>query len=183
MSKQLPAPLLYGTGALAAWFAYRTWAGKPLYDVKLSKHFWLSQLTHTNTGLPNTPPPWVVYRLWRLANTLLEPMWDIYGPLVVTSGYRGLAVNTAVGGKKGSKHGDGTGVDVYVIDWNWSTNTGRIQKEAMLQSLAQQKLPFRLAIAYAETSHVHVDQGGPSNRMLAWQPAPKSSKKLIPLNY
>ena len=79
----------------------------------LSPHFTISELTRTSTGLPNEPSAEVVARLIVLA-------WALEGlrarggdvPLQVTSGYRSIEVNLAIGGALRSAHLAGLAADI-----------------------------------------------------------------------
>ena len=84
--------------------------------MKLSPHFSLSELTASNKarqlGIDNTAPPEIVPRLVRTAE-MLERIRDTLGvPVTVTSGYRGQAVNRAVGGVTSSDHTQGHAADI-----------------------------------------------------------------------
>lgn len=85
----------------------------------LSKHFSVEELTFSDTGtrlgLNNSPPQEVYFNLARLSSELLELVRDVIGkPLIITSGYRSLEVNTAIGGAKTSEHMDGRAADFKV---------------------------------------------------------------------
>jgi len=75
-------------------------------------HFSQTELTCTNTGLPNEPDGVACANLTRLITDALEPMREIVGPMRVNSGYRSKAVNTAIGGAKNSQHMKGQAADV-----------------------------------------------------------------------
>jgi len=61
------------------------------------------------------PPQAVIENLTYLANTTLQPIRDRLGyPLTITSGYRSLALNAAVGGSKTSQHVFGQAADVVL---------------------------------------------------------------------
>jgi len=81
--------------------------------VTLSPHFTVAELTRTSTGLPNDPPPFAVTRLCVLA-WALEGLRSRGGdvPLQVTSGFRSLQVNRAIGGASGSAHLTGLAADI-----------------------------------------------------------------------
>ena len=72
---------------------------------QLSPHFTLSELTHTNTGLPNVPNAEESARLQLLAE-FMEKVRTILGdnPISVNSAFRNKAVNAAVGGVGNSAH-------------------------------------------------------------------------------
>lgn len=75
--------------------------------MQLSQHFSLAELTVTNTGLKNEPPPFIVERLILLADRM-EKVREILGaPVLISSGWRSDIVNAAVGGVKTSDHRNG----------------------------------------------------------------------------
>jgi len=78
----------------------------------LSEHFSLEEVTTTSTGLDNTIPDPLLENAKRLAETVLEPLRILLGPLHVNSWYRSPAVNAAVGGENSSYHLQALAVDV-----------------------------------------------------------------------
>ena len=71
----------------------------------LTKNFTLSELTKTDTGIPNLITDLEIERLRLLCEKVLQPLRDIYGePIMVNSGYRSPQVNKAVGGVPASQH-------------------------------------------------------------------------------
>ena len=81
----------------------------------LSPHFTLDELTVSQTaardGIDNTPPPEVIENLRRTAMGL-EGIRILLGvPVIVTSGYRSLALNRAIGSKDTSQHVTGEAAD------------------------------------------------------------------------
>jgi len=82
----------------------------------LSPHFSLAELTVSanavRLGLDNSPPPDVLEHL-RVTAQQLERVRAVLGdrPLIISSGYRGAAVNRAAGGAKSSAHLSGYAVD------------------------------------------------------------------------
>ncbi|MES2724465.1 MAG: D-Ala-D-Ala carboxypeptidase family metallohydrolase [Pseudomonadota bacterium] len=82
---------------------------------KLSDHFSLEELTYSDTAvrlkLSNLPPTADLVRLTATAQAM-EAVRDLLGkPIKVSSGYRGAALNKAVGGAKSSAHCFGYAVD------------------------------------------------------------------------
>ncbi len=84
--------------------------------MNLTQHFTLAELTASNKaqqlGLDNTPPQELVPRLVRTAEMLERIRSTLCVPVVVTSGYRGPAVNKAVGGVSSSDHTQGHAADI-----------------------------------------------------------------------
>jgi zinc D-Ala-D-Ala carboxypeptidase len=84
--------------------------------MRLSDNFLLSELTVTaHRGIDNEPPPAAVERLRALAVTLLQPLRDRFGPLVVTSGYRSVPLNSLIGGSPTSAHPHGCAADLVPV--------------------------------------------------------------------
>lgn len=85
---------------------------------KLTEHFTLEELTHSETalrrGFDNSPPPAAYENLIRLAK-LLEQVREVIGkPILINSGYRSKLVNDAVGSKDSSQHRIGCAADIRV---------------------------------------------------------------------
>ena len=84
--------------------------------MKLSQHFTLEELTHSNKadqlGLDNTAPQELVPRLVLVAEMLERVRSTLNVPITVTSGYRCPEVNRAVGGVTSSDHTQGHAADV-----------------------------------------------------------------------
>lgn len=86
--------------------------------MKLSTHFTLEELTYSQTaearGFHNAPNTVEQANLTRLAGVLEEVRALAGLPMVITSGFRGLALNAAVGGSKTSAHTQGLAADFSV---------------------------------------------------------------------
>ena len=95
------------------------------------KHFTIQELTASATAerlaIDNTPPRAVRTMLTILVEQLLDPIRRRYGaPIIVTSGYRCPALNTAVGGVTNSHHIVGCAADI---------TTGYIEQNKVLYAL------------------------------------------------
>lgn len=87
--------------------------------MNLSPNFTLAEMIRSSTaqrrGIDNSPPPAVVKNLERLCRNVLEPVRAHYGrPVIVTSGYRSPALNSAIGGSSTSQHSQGEAADFTV---------------------------------------------------------------------
>jgi zinc D-Ala-D-Ala carboxypeptidase len=80
----------------------------------LTKDFSISELTVTNTGLPNVPNQIQTEKLLYLATYILQPIRNKFGPVVVNSGFRCDAVNKSIGGSVTSQHLEGEAADIDV---------------------------------------------------------------------
>ena len=88
-------------------------------DTKLSRNFTFGELTRTSHGnlleTNRQEAEVVIDKLRDLCATLLEPVRAKYGPVKIHSGFRGPAVNAAVGSKSStSQHTKGEAVDFSV---------------------------------------------------------------------
>ena len=84
-------------------------------NVKLSKNFWLKELTKSPTaerfGISNDPSSEHLVNLTVVTHKILQPVREQFGVITVNSGYRSPALNTKVGGSKTSQHCNGEAVD------------------------------------------------------------------------
>lgn len=86
----------------------------------LSRNFYLDEFTRSQTaarhGIDMTVAPGSeVYRnLKLLAELALQPARDALGPIFISSGYRPVALNRAIGGSSTSAHVHGLAADIAV---------------------------------------------------------------------
>ena len=90
--------------------------------MNLTKNFTLEELTKSDTAarlkIDNTPPAAMVANLLYTANVLeLVRAWLGNSAMRITSGYRGPAINRAVGGADNSDHAKGLAVDFHCPDY------------------------------------------------------------------
>lgn len=82
---------------------------------QLSPHFSLAEMTYSETALrmniPNTPSPQIVENLTRLCERLEEVRTLLGGPMIISSGYRCLELNRAIGSSYTSAHIKGLACD------------------------------------------------------------------------
>ncbi len=89
--------------------------------MNLSKHFTLGEFIHSDIavrkGIDNTPTEEIINNLKALCTNVLEPIREYFKkPIRISSGYRSLALNKAIGGSKTSQHCLGCAVDFTVQD-------------------------------------------------------------------
>ena len=84
--------------------------------MKLSENFWLSEFTRSQTAkrkkIDNTPDAEIMEHLERTARQM-ELVRNLLGnnPITITSGYRCLELNLAIGGSVNSAHMSGYAAD------------------------------------------------------------------------
>ena len=122
-------------------------------NIKIGQHFTLAELTNTSTGIQNTPDELALNNLSYLVRTVLDPLRNQVGPLIVTSGYRSHDVNEAVGGSASSQHMKGEAADVVPTSSS---------KDAAVDAL--RNLPVDQVITYENTTHIHVSATENGNR-------------------
>ena len=92
--------------------------------MKLSAHLDLAEVTRSETakrkGISNMPTPEHLENFKKLAENIFEPIRKHFGvPIMISSGYRSKALNTAIGGSLTSQHCSGEAID---IDMDGSSN-------------------------------------------------------------
>lgn len=84
--------------------------------MKLSENFTLQEFTKSQTalrlGIDNTPSEEHLVAAQALFLKIVQPVRDNFGPTTINSGYRGPALNEAVGGSSKSQHCKGEAVDI-----------------------------------------------------------------------
>lgn len=91
-------------------------------STRLSRHFSLEEMIVSDTaarkGIDMTPPPVVRVSLRALCSSILDPLREEVGqPIIVTSGYRPVKLNTLIGGSNTSQHCLGEAADIHVRGW------------------------------------------------------------------
>lgn len=76
--------------------------------MKLSKNFTLQEMVHSYTavkkGLLNEPNEAQIENIRILCENVLQPLRDALGPIYISSGFRSVELNTAIGGSSSSQH-------------------------------------------------------------------------------
>jgi len=84
--------------------------------VRLSENFTLAEFTKSQTatrkGLDNTPGEEHLANAKELFQNVVQKVRDNFGVTVINSGYRGPALNEAVGGSSKSQHCKGEAADI-----------------------------------------------------------------------
>lgn len=119
MTARLVVPL--GAAVVGGLLLYRVWQGGSMTAPtgQPGRYFTWQELTRSGTatdlGLDNTPPAAAQAELRSLVARVLDPLRAALGrPVSITSGYRSVALNQAIGGAQESQHMVGQAADVKV---------------------------------------------------------------------
>lgn len=86
--------------------------------MQLSPHFTFDEMTRTGQAhlqaANREEAQRFIPQLTQVCMVLLEPVRLKFGPVKINSGFRGLSVNTAIGGSKNSQHMKGEAADFVV---------------------------------------------------------------------
>lgn len=133
--------------------------------MKLSENFTLEELTASQTaarqGIDNTPPEGVINNLKRLAAALQEVRALLnHRAILVSSGYRSLELNQAIGGSATSDHCKGLAAD-FICPSYGSPND-------IVRAIAASSLSFKQVIReFDKWVHLSIPEEGQEPRKQA----------------
>lgn len=127
--------------------------------MRIPDYFELDELlrseTALNHGIENLPTWEDVENLKELATNVLDPIRVAWGqPIVINSGYRGVALNAKVGGVLNSAHLVGRAADVRLASWSKKSITDLFK---LIQSMAEDGLiEVDQVILYRKKKMIHI---------------------------
>lgn len=129
------------------------------------KYFTIQELTKSQTalrkGIKNIPSKEEEENLVALIEKILDPLRQAYGkPIIVTSGYRCKALNSAIGGASNSQHLYGQAADIRSVPDTIEENKKLFD---LIQSL---KLPFDQLINEYNFDWVHVSYSNRNRKQI-----------------
>lgn len=127
--------------------------------MNLSKNLSLKEVVRSNTairkGISNQPTKQHLQNLILLADNIFQPLRDYIGkPINVSSGYRSLALNKAIGGSTRSQHCKGQALDL---------DNGYEMNKIMFEYI-KDNLDFDQLIDEQDFSWIHVSFKNGKNR-------------------
>ncbi len=127
--------------------------------MNLSTNFTVEEFISSDTAkskkIDNTPSELVLSNLNMLCNNILEPLKTlIKKPIYISSGYRCLALNTAIGGSKTSQHMEGKAADIKAKG---------LTTEELFQLIIKSNLKFDQVIQEFDR-WVHISWNNEANR-------------------
>jgi len=128
-----------------------------------SKYFTLEEMTASATakrkGINNTPSESIKINLQRLVKNVLDPLREEWGaPIIVTSGYRSVRLNAAVGGARSSQHVYGQAADIRTVSDRPEDN------KRLRDLLIKLNLPYDQVIDEFGCDWIHVSHKESGNR-------------------
>ena len=133
--------------------------------MNLSKNLTLREVVKSNTatrlGIKNDPDQWEINNLTAIAQNVFQPMRDHFGiPIGVTSGYRGKALNSAIGGSKYSQHMIGEALDIDAHMFGGVTNKelfnyikDNLDWDQMIWEFGDEEEPDWIHVSYKESGN------------------------------
>ncbi|MBR4499772.1 MAG: peptidase M15 [Paludibacteraceae bacterium] len=129
------------------------------------KYFTIPELTKSATAsrrkIDNTPSAAVIANLTALVDNILDPLREAWGaPIVVTSGYRCVRLNAAVGGVKTSQHTLGQAADIRTVSDKPADN------KRLFDLIVKLGLPYDQLIDEYGYNWVHVSYSSRNRRQI-----------------
>jgi len=139
--------------------------------MKLSEHLDLAEVTRSDSakrkGINNMPTPEHIENFKKLAENIFEPIRKHFGvPIMISSGYRSKALNTAIGGSLTSQHCTGEAID---IDMDGTANgvTNKMVFDYIKDNLSFDQLIFEFGTKDApDWVHVSFETTGKQRKQI-----------------
>jgi len=132
--------------------------------MQISKNLTLDECTHSNTAIKlgivnNNPTLDAIENMKLLAEKVFEPIRDHFkAPIYVSSVYRGIPLNVAIGGSKTSQHVAGQAMDIDMGDKQKPSNFEIFQYikknlvfDQLIWELGTDKNPSWVHVSYSKT--------------------------------
>lgn len=132
--------------------------------MQISKHLTLDECTHSDTAIKlgivnNNPTLDAIENIKLLAEKVFEPIREHFkAPIYVSSVYRGIPLNVAIGGSKTSQHVAGQAMDIDMNDKSKPNNFEIFQFikknlvfDQLIWELGTDKNPSWVHVSYSKT--------------------------------
>jgi len=139
--------------------------------MKLSEHLDLSEVTRSDMakrkGINNIPTPEHLENFKKLAENIFEPIRKHFGvPIMISSGYRSKALNTAISGSLTSQHCTGEAIDID-MDGSSSGVTNKMVFEFIKSNLNFDQLIWEFGTKEApDWVHVSFESSGKQRKQV-----------------
>ena len=109
-------------------------------------------------GIELNPSKDEIRNLQLLVNNVLQPLRNNLGSIRINSGYRNLAVNTAIGGSKTSQHMQGKAADICYME------NGKKNNKKIFDAIIKLNIEFDQMINEFDYSWIHISFNNKNNR-------------------
>ncbi|WP_079227130.1 D-Ala-D-Ala carboxypeptidase family metallohydrolase [Pseudomonas putida] len=128
----------------------------------ITPHFTLTEMISSQAaareGLDNTPSLAVMSNLRLLCQALEEVRALFASPIIISSGYRSLALNSHIGGARNSQHTSGLAADFTVVD---------IDSREVVRRVSESAVAFdQLILEFDSWIHLSVSVAAPRREVL-----------------
>ena len=133
--------------------------------MKLTEHFTLEEFTRSQTAtdkhIPNNPNAMQISNLTNLCVNVLEPLHNILNQSIfISSGFRSVKLNRAVGGVPNSQHQTGEAADI---------DAKPISPQALFDIIRNSTIPFdQLILEFDKWVHISFKIIGNRNEKLVY---------------
>lgn len=134
--------------------------------MQISKHLTLDECTHSDTAIKlgivnNNPTLDAIENMKLLAEKVFEPIREHFkAPIYVSSVYRGIPLNVAIGGSKTSQHVAGQAMDIDMGDKQKPSNFEIFQYikknlifDQLIWELGNDKNPSWVHVSYSKINN------------------------------
>ena len=132
--------------------------------MRLSKNFMLREfvnsITASRKGISNKPTDVHLANLKLLIDNIIQPIRDKIGPIRISSGYRSVALNRAIGGSSRSQHCKGMASDIQFVRDNEMDN------KVIFDTILEMELDFDQMINEFDYSWIHISYNKKKNRKI-----------------
>ena len=132
--------------------------------MRLSRNFMLREfvnsITASRKGISNKPTDVHLANLKLLIDNIIQPIRDKIGPIRISSGYRSVALNRAIGGSSRSQHCKGMASDIQFVRDNQMDN------KIIFDTILEMELDFDQMINEFDYSWIHISYNKKKNRKM-----------------
>jgi len=154
--------------------------------MKISEHLTFEECTHSDTAIKkgivnNNPSDLIVENMKLLAEKVFEPLRKHFGkPIYISSMYRGMVLNQAIGGSLTSQHCSGQAMDIDMGDKGNPSNFEIFQY--IKKNLVFDQLIYEFGTD-KNPAWVHVSYSATKNRNQVLKARKNKQKKTYYENY
>jgi zinc D-Ala-D-Ala carboxypeptidase len=134
-------------------------------NLRLGKYFYLEEFCRSQYaarhGIIIDPPQFIIDNLRSLVLNVLDPLRAEIGPITVTSGYRPILLNKAIGGARTSQHCQGQAADLI---------SERMSVPQVFDTIRRMRLPYDQVInEFGQWTHVSYSPQNRRSQLIAYR--------------